>query len=180
MSRFYDWVTRGTRAAQAAAAAANKGMLYWVTDESKLERSSGSAWEAMSAAAAVTANGADVDTQETQSSNVAYGDLTTVGPSVTLTTGATVLIWISATITHGAVGNSAHVSVAVSGATTLAAADANSAAVSCYAAGHNLNAARVLLLTGLTPGSNTFTLKYRNDGGGTWNFHNRSIAVLAL
>jgi hypothetical protein len=49
MSRLYDWITRGTRGAQAAAATSNKGMLYWVTDESKLERSSGAAWEAMSA-----------------------------------------------------------------------------------------------------------------------------------
>lgn len=48
MSRLYDWIARGTRGAQAAAAASNKGMLYWVTDESKLERSSGSAWESMS------------------------------------------------------------------------------------------------------------------------------------
>lgn len=48
MSRFYDWVTRGTRSGQAAAASSNKGMLYWVKDEGKLERSSGSAWEQMS------------------------------------------------------------------------------------------------------------------------------------
>lgn len=46
MSRFYDWVTRGLRSAQPAAAASNKGMVYYVSDESKLERSSGSAWEA--------------------------------------------------------------------------------------------------------------------------------------
>lgn len=51
MSMIYDWIVRGTRAAQTAAAVANKGMLYFVTDESKLERSSGSAWETMSAAA---------------------------------------------------------------------------------------------------------------------------------
>lgn len=45
MSRLYDWITRGTRAAQPAASASNKGMLYFVTDEHVLERSSGSAWE---------------------------------------------------------------------------------------------------------------------------------------
>lgn len=50
MSRLYDWITRGTRGAQSAAAAANKGMLYFVSDELKLERSSGSAWETMSPA----------------------------------------------------------------------------------------------------------------------------------
>lgn len=54
MANFFDWIKRGTRASQAAAAAANKGTLYWVTDESKLERSSGSAWEAMSASGGLT------------------------------------------------------------------------------------------------------------------------------
>jgi hypothetical protein len=54
MSIFSDWIKRGTRGAQAAAALSNKGMLYWVTDESKLERSSGSVWESMSADGGMT------------------------------------------------------------------------------------------------------------------------------
>ncbi len=51
MSRLFDWVVRGTRAAQPASASSNKGMLYYVTDENRLERSSGSAWESMSSQA---------------------------------------------------------------------------------------------------------------------------------
>lgn len=50
MSLFSDWIKRGTRAAQPAAAASNKGMFYFVTDEKVAERSSGSAWESMTPA----------------------------------------------------------------------------------------------------------------------------------
>lgn len=48
MSLLSDVIKRGTRAAQAAATAVATGTLYYVTDEELLERSSGSAWEAMS------------------------------------------------------------------------------------------------------------------------------------
>jgi hypothetical protein len=44
---------RGTRAAQPAAASTKLGALYYVTDEEKLERNSGSAWQAMAFAAPV-------------------------------------------------------------------------------------------------------------------------------
>ena len=40
-----DVILRDTRANQPAAASTTVGALYYVTDESKLERNSGSAWE---------------------------------------------------------------------------------------------------------------------------------------
>ena len=43
-----DVIRRGTRAAQPAATAVPKGTLYYVTDEIKLERSTGAAWESYS------------------------------------------------------------------------------------------------------------------------------------
>lgn len=123
---------------------------------------------------------ATVATSETQASGTAYGDLATAGPAVTVVmTGTIAIIWLSATASGAFVGNSSRIAVAVSGASTVAAADANAAAISSHAASHNLNLSRVLVLTGLTPGSNTFTVKYSNDGGGTWTFFNRSIAVYA-
>ncbi len=66
MGIFSDWIVRGTRAAQPAAAASNKGMLYYVTDESRLERSSASAWQAM-------AIGRVVQVVNTQTGAVATG-----------------------------------------------------------------------------------------------------------
>lgn len=74
MSLFSSLIARGTRAAQPAATSLPAGSLYYVTDESKIERSSGSAWEAFSAAA----GGSSVLVQHvnTQSGAVATGTTT--------------------------------------------------------------------------------------------------------
>ncbi len=47
MSLYQDLVQRGTRAAQPAATTVAIGTIYYVTDENKTERSSGSAWQDM-------------------------------------------------------------------------------------------------------------------------------------
>jgi hypothetical protein len=135
---------------------------------------------AFAALPAINANAASIATGETQASNTTFGNLTTTGPAVTLTTGTAVIVWVSGNVTHGASGNSANVSVDVSGATTIAANGANSANISSAGASFDNTFSRCLTITGLTPGSNVFTLKYQNNGGGTWTFYNRSIAVLAL
>lgn len=128
------------------------------------------------------AQAATVATSQAQT-NTSYGDLATVGPSVTLQTRTEVMIWLSALSSHLGDGNTSFMSVAVSGATTLAASDANGVASTAEWGGAAFTLAvplsRVLILTGLTPGLNTFTAKYRVDGS-TFNFSNRSIAVLAL
>ena len=131
----------------------------------------------------VTAAGADtVSTSETTAS-LTYADLATPGPAVTLTTGATVIVIFSAIAQKAAVNFTALVSVDVSGATTLAANDTNSSAFSssnsAASTSYSGMCTRSVYLTGLTPGSNTFTLKYRCDGG-TWTFLNRTILVLSL
>jgi len=125
----------------------------------------------------VSPSAQNVNTSETQASNTAYGDLATSGPAVTLTTGTSAVVAISSGAIKGSGGNSAFVAVDVSGATTIAAADGNGVVISEYAASHNLSMARTFVITGLNAGSNTFTLKYKNDGGGTWTFFNRSIVV---
>ena len=123
---------------------------------------------------------AGVLTTETQPSNTAYGDLATAGPAVTLTlTGTLAIVWLSATVSQPSAGNSSFLSVAVSGATTIAASHDNAAIVSSAGASYDNNLSRVVALTGLTPGSNTFTVKYSNNGGGTWSFSRRTIAVFA-
>lgn len=123
---------------------------------------------------------ATVATSETQSGATAYADLSTPGPSVSVTmTGTVAIVWVSCTATKGSAGNSAFIAPEVSGASSVAASDTNAAAISNYAASHNLNLSRVLVLTGLTPGTNDFEMKYSNDGGGIWTFFNRSIAVYA-
>ena len=122
---------------------------------------------------------ATIATDEATNST-SYTDLTTTGPAVTLTTGTSVFIWMSAIAYKTTVSNSCWISPAVSGASSIAASDANAVQTSSYnGLTPALPMARILLLSGLTAGSNTFTLRYRVDGG-TFNFFNRSIAVLAL
>lgn len=118
---------------------------------------------------------ASVATNESTSST-SYVDLTTVGPSVTATTGSTVTIWISANANKSSTGNSGFISVAVSGASTVAASDANAASQSSAIASGGNALARSVTITGLTPGVNTFTMKYRGDGG-TWSFSTRTLSV---
>lgn len=118
---------------------------------------------------------ANVVTTESTSS-ASYTDLTTAGPSVTLVTGTTATVWISANIDKTTTGNTGWMSVAISGATTVAASDSNSAGQSSALATGTNSIGSVIKFTGLTPGSNTFTAKYKSDGG-TWSFRNRGIAV---
>lgn len=125
-------------------------------------------------------DGATVATNQAVTS-ATYTDLTTAGPAVTMTTGTSVIITISASVakvTAGA-GNTGFISFAVSGATTLAASDANSSQVSASTSGSQMTLCRRFKLTGLTAGSNTFTMKYRSDGN-NWTWQNRSIVVEAI
>jgi hypothetical protein len=69
--------------------------------------------------------------------------------------------------------------VAVSGATTLAAAT-DYALFSYDAAGVAAVAMMQFELGGLTPGSNVFTSKYRRDTGGTATFYDRRITVVGV
>lgn len=113
-------------------------------------------------------------------SSTTYTDLATVGPSVTVSTGTSALVFMSFTLTQNSSGvNTGYMSFAVSGATTIAASDSNSVGVSSP---YSLpgSAATVVHLTNLTSGSNTFTAKYRCNAGGPFNFIGRSITVIPL
>lgn len=123
------------------------------------------------------ADSATVATSQTTTST-SYTDLATAGPSVTLTTGTSAIVWIHcSTLNNSGVQN--NIAVAVSGATTVAAADGNS--IKFTGATGTLQAAQAfaIKLTGLTAGSNTFTLKYKVSAG-TGTFENRTITVQAL
>jgi len=99
--------------------------------------------------------------------------------SVTLTTGTTALVMISGQIFNSGAGNASYISVSVSGATTLAAADAQSAAANVGGVNYGQSLNRTQIITGLTPGTNTFTLNYR-VGAGTGSHNNRDITVVGL
>jgi hypothetical protein len=106
-----------------------------------------------------------------------FTDLATVGPAVTVTTSDRAMVMFASDIDNTATNGASSVSVAVSGASTIAASlawrlvrdGATSTNVWRIGASH--------LFTGLTAGSNTFTMKYL-VGSGTGTFGNRELIVL--
>ena len=121
---------------------------------------------------------ATLGTNQTTTST-SYTDLATVGPSVTLTTGTKALVIISTYIQNAVSNRDTYASWEVSGASTVAAADSWGMLVWANASGIQISASRVHLITGLTPGSNTFTMKYRVSAG-TGAFSQRHITVLDM
>ena len=108
-----------------------------------------------------------------------YTDLATVGPSVTLVTGTAAMISFGATI-NAPSGQNGHISFAVSGATTLAASDTNATFCGGVVGGMVSGVSRTMVISGLTAGTNTFTLKYSSPSTVTANFRNRDIAVTGI
>jgi hypothetical protein len=110
-------------------------------------------------------------------SSTSYTNLATIGPTVTVTVPASgrVLVIVTAQI-NGSTGNAAgFMSVFIDGAVTLGVADATSLRV----AGNNaVRASATSLITGLTPGTHTFTAAYRLAGTGTATFAERNIVVI--
>lgn len=137
--------------------------------------STGLTWQAP-AIILETAN-AKIGTSQTTTST-SFTDLATVGPSVTLTTGTKVLILIGARISNSSANTASIMSVAVTGASTVAAGDSRGIYWNNVNANDSLAAAGVTNLT-VTAGSNTFTAKYRVLSG-TGTFVERSLYVIDL
>lgn len=105
-----------------------------------------------------------------------FTDLATVGPQVTVTTGTSALLLATAEIYNTTTGGV--MGIAVSGATTRAAAEDYTSATSLIGTAAN-TIIIVAELTGLTAGSNTFTCKYKRRGAaGTPHFLERQLIVI--
>ena len=132
------------------------------------------------AAASIASATAQTNSSQTTSSTT-YADLSTV-TSVTLTPGTSAFAFFHASSTHNELNGSTYISCAVSGASTVAASDdfcAYNQAPSASAGKQNLAGGHIF--TGLTAGSNTFTIKYRVGGGGqTGTFDFGGIQVINL
>lgn len=120
--------------------------------------------------------GAIVLTSQSTTST-SYTDLLTSGPAITMVTGTSALIFFSAAMQHNTADIATWMSVAVSGATTVGASDtwgiANPSRLTDSRPG------TMHRFSGLTPGSNTFTAKYRVPSG-TGFFGNREIFGIPL
>lgn len=109
--------------------------------------------------------------------NASFTNLATVGPSVTLTTGFSVIVILSCYSFNNTVGANAQMGVAVSGATTIAATSDESVTHESGAAGDLEQMSYVFGLGGLNPGVNTFTCQYLAGGGGTASFGRRRLII---
>jgi hypothetical protein len=126
----------------------------------------------------VTAQGDTVATRQT-STSTSYTALATAGPAVTLVTGTTALVTLSASMDTNSTSNYVYTSVAVSGATTIASSDANGLICGIMAVNQVGSFSRQFVIGGLTAGTNTFTMQYKvtaNTGG----WQNRSIIVQGI
>jgi len=134
---------------------------------------SGSVWVCVTPVSATT------NTSGTTSSASYTPTLTSGGtnPAVTLVTGTSALVQFGATLQHNTALRTVYVSFAVSGATTLAAADLIAASNDQYNASWGTTVSRSFVVTGLTPGTNTFTMNYRTATSGVLTASLRSITV---
>jgi hypothetical protein len=136
-------------------------------------------WATPASSSPASANATVATSQGTTSGG--FTDLATSGPAVTLTTGTKVLVIVSAeAVNTGGTDYKAFMGYAVSGATTIAAAD-NTAfqPTASTGGGAPFGASRASAIT-VTAGSNTFTAKYRSQFSSNSTFSNRQIFVIDL
>lgn len=121
-----------------------------------------------------------VNTFDTTTST-SYTDLASAGPAATATIGASgmALVTIKAEISINSTVNSVLASFAVSGASTVAASDDMRIRSTPLVSGAFASLSATFLLTGLTAGSNVFTMKYRVTGS-TGSYERREITVVPL
>lgn len=158
--------TSGTRPATP-----RSGMTIWQTDTVTFAVY-GTAW------CETTPYSATVATDQTTTST-SYADLATTGPAVTVTTGTKALVTLSSASYNSAIGANQFHAVAVSGATTLAAADANAIRDTAKVINYYAACARTFLVSSLTGGINVFTSKYKTSGT-TAGFVSRDVTILGI
>lgn len=118
-------------------------------------------------------------TDSETTASTSYTDLATAGPAVTVTTGTTAIVVVGARLINTTAGENTYASYAVSGASTSAADDDRAFMFTCPVANYSTGGSNVVMHTGLTAGSNTFTMKYRVTGN-TGTADNRRLTVIPL
>jgi hypothetical protein len=121
---------------------------------------------------------ASVATDESTTS-ATYVDLTTPGPAVThtVTASGTVKVTLSSVLYNTTSSRATFASFAMSGANTQVASDSLMLYYTTISGSAQMEASKVMIVSGLTPGATTFTMKYRSTAGGTGHFARRSILV---
>jgi hypothetical protein len=121
---------------------------------------------------------ARVDTSQT-SASTSYTDLATVGPRISIDTGTIALVFAAVDMANSNDNGVAKFSVAVSGASSVAASDQWMCSIDGITASNFQRHCLMHTFTGLSPGTNTFTVKYA-VGSGTGTFRTRELNVFPL
>jgi hypothetical protein len=136
----------------------------------------GTSWVSTNEVGAVTnAQGTTTSTTFTATLSGSPG----TNPSVTLVTGTTALVTMTAVLANDTTSAGAYMGVAVSGATTQAANN-NTALYNGGTGGQYFLASSTVLYTGLTAGTNVFTLQYHVGASGIGTFNTRQLIVKGL
>jgi len=123
----------------------------------------------------------DVTTEQSTTSS-SYTDLSTVGPSVTLSVnnGQKLLVFLSAYALSTTADVDFYASFVATGGVVVSASDTNAAKFRESSVGSSLRPRHTMmtLVTATSTGSTTFTMKYRSNGTANVTFGGRRIIVL--
>jgi hypothetical protein len=108
-----------------------------------------------------------------------YTNLATPGPAVTVTCGTIAIVSFAASHANNTINSASLSSVEVSGASSVAASDNWCILTDGTPANQFTRQGVTHVFSGLTAGSNTFTMKYR-AGSNTASFQFREISVIPL
>jgi hypothetical protein len=156
------------------------GQVIYETDTDKIAVYDSSAWvyktgATAPAAPAISAIGYASVTTSQSTTSTSYTDLSTAGPTVTVTTGTTALVMLQTKASDN-VANRQYMSFAISGATTVSAGTYE---ITPITASNTSPIVKWFAVTGLTAGSNTFTSKYKSSDGNAITYADRLILVIA-
>lgn len=124
----------------------------------------------------ISQQGSVLTTAETTTST-SYTDLTTAGPAVTVETGPSAMVIVHASLENSGAGSS-RMAYEITGDSSIAPADNRGIGV-FGVAGAGVICSSVSIHKDLTPGTNTFTAKYRVSSG-TGSFSSRRLGVFPL
>jgi hypothetical protein len=144
--------------------------MIYETDTDTLLVYNGSAW------VCITPKSSTQDASVNNPSGIVFAASAGSDPTVTVQTGTKALITISVRV--NCAGNYNFAGCVVSGATTVAAADQNSATVGAISTATMSSV--TYLLTGLTAGSNIFTMQYRCNVSASGSYDFRKLTVVGI
>jgi hypothetical protein len=148
------------------------GQTIYETDTNRNLQYNGSAW-------VTTTPVSSSDTTTRTSSSTSYTTLTGA-PTVTVSTGTKALITVTAELSSSIAGYT-RAGVVVSGASTIVAVATKSATnyFNASTLGNNVTVSYTYMETGLTAGSNTFTMQVA-AAGATLSVVNKSLTVVGI